>query len=51
MTNLDKNSPEYTLDWLIELWYLTHEDLKEALSTWKSEDEVVKAVTEILLND
>lgn len=51
MTNLDKNSPEYALDSLVELWYLTHEDLKQALTSWKSKEEVVRAITEILLND
>lgn len=44
-------SCDYTLKWLVEVWYLDQKDIDSILLYWSTKEEIVKAVKEILFED
>lgn len=51
MTQLEQYSHDYTLKWLIEVWYLTQEDLDKIIALGNSKEEIIKAIEELLYQD
>lgn len=49
-SEIDRHSPDYTLQWLVDVWYLTENDIKELTVLYKKE-EIIKWVIKILLDD